>query len=99
MVRHPALRKVIGPYLFTTVAGADLGLACRGLLSFPFLPFFFQQAGLEDLHCFLAVFKLRPFILAGNNFAGGYVGDSNGRVSRVYALSAGARSAVGIYAQ
>jgi len=90
MIRHTALRKIIGADSFAAIPGTNLifpGLGYFRLLVDKSLiqetcPKHFQSLGL--------VFMLGFFILAADHQAGGEVGNTDCRIGGVHTLAAGA---------
>jgi hypothetical protein len=93
MVRHTALRKVVGADLRRPVAGADLRATHARALGLLLRDAHVEQPRAEHFHRFQLVLKLRLLVLLAHHQAAGQVGDPHGGVGRVHALTARTRRA------
>ena len=93
MVRHAALRIVIGADLGASVAGGDHGLSLGRDAVQVFLVLHVVQTGTELFHGPVQVLELGTLFLALHHDARRDVGEPDGRIGGVHALSAGTRCA------
>ncbi|OIQ67380.1 hypothetical protein GALL_510430 [mine drainage metagenome] len=91
MLRHAALRKVVGPDAIGAVAAADQAFARRSLLRLPCTTLAFGQPCGEYRQRACLVAMLRALVLALHHQAGGKMGDADGRIGFVDVLPSGAR--------
>ncbi len=96
MVGDAVLGKVVGTNFFGAVAGADLGQSGVAVGFLVFFLFDGEKTGAENVHGFELIFELGFFVLAGDDEAGGDVGDTDGRISGVDGLAAVAGTAINI---
>ena len=73
MISNTALRKIVCPYSFRTLAGPDLTSARFILFLFGLVLLHFQDLGTQDLHGLGPILVLRFLILTGNDNTSGYV--------------------------
>ena len=99
VVRDAVLREVVGADPLGAVDGADLAAAGVGGLPLGLLLGGGQQPGAQDAHGLLLVLQLALLVLAGDDDAGGQVGDAHRGVGGVDGLAAGAGRAVDVDAQ
>ena len=96
MVRHPALREVVGADAFAAVTAADHRFTCLSLCALRLVALFFVNAGAQHLHRFFLVLMLAAAILTSDDDAGRRMGYAHGRVSGVDMLPASAGCAIDI---
>ena len=99
VVGDPVLREVVGADALAAVDGADLAGPVGRRVGLRLLLGQRLQARGEHLHRAGLVLQLRPLVLAGDDDAGGQVGDAHRGVGGVDALTALARRPVDVDAQ
>ncbi len=99
MVRHPALREIIGADTLAAIAGANLALAVGRTGGMQSRPLRLVHARAQYLHRLGAVLVLAPLLLHGDDNAGRQMRDADRTLGLVHMLSAGARRTVHVDAQ
>ena len=99
VVRHAALREIVGADALAAVARADQTLAGGGFLGLGLAQLHVLDAGGQHLHGLGLVLVLRAVVLALDHDAGRQVGDADGGIGLVDVLAAGAAGPVGVDAQ
>ncbi len=93
MVRHPALRKIVGTNLFRAVSGANLASSKLRLRIVGFLLLDIIELCPKQRKGFRLVLKLRFFRLAVYHYSRGIMGKTHRRIRGVYALASVSRRA------
>ena len=92
MVRHPALREVIGADALVAHAGAHLAAPLGGELPGDLLLFRLVQPGGQDAHGFVPVLELAALLLALHHHTGGLVDEPHRRRGLVHVLASGSEA-------
>src|SRR5260370_32019347 len=83
MIGPAVLGKAVGATLFASVARTDHRLALLGQGLLLFFHLHLVEAGAQHTHAPLAIFALRPLVLAAGDRIGRQVGGTPGRVGFV----------------